>query len=370
MVLDATPLLGVRTGIGRYVEHLLAELADRDDVRVAATAFTLRGWRALSAAVPSGVDTPTRPFPARLLRMSWRRWNLPPVEWLSGRADVFHGTNFVLPPTRRAAGVLSVHDLAWLTHPHTLHAATADLATLVPRGLRRARAVTTLAEVTKTAIHREFGVPLERIFVAPPGVDERWHRAVPPDAAGRRRLALPERYLLFVGTREPRKGLPTLLAAYRRLRAEDAAGLPDLVLAGAAGWGADPLAGAIPDGVRAVGYVDQADLPGLVAGALALVLPSVDEGFGMTAVEALAAGTPVVVSDIPVLAEVTGTAALRFPVGDAEALARVIAGALRGDGPAAADRRDWARRFSWSTCADQNVAAYRFALDGPAGRRR
>jgi len=105
--LDATPLLGVRTGIGRYVENLLIALAAGDDELVA-TAFTLRGAGGLAAALPAGVRAAVRTTaPAgagRLLQGAWARAEVPPVEWLAGRIDVFHATNFVLPPLRRARG--------------------------------------------------------------------------------------------------------------------------------------------------------------------------------------------------------------------------------------------------------------------------
>ena len=137
--LDATPLLGVRTGIGRYTADLLAALSTGPDELVA-TAFTLRGRGAL--AVPAGVEVRARPVPARLLQQAWARTSVPSVELLTGPLDVFHGTNFVLPPSR-AAGVVTVHDLAFLRLPATVSAASARYRVLVPRSLRRARVVVT-----------------------------------------------------------------------------------------------------------------------------------------------------------------------------------------------------------------------------------
>src|SRR6478736_2399301 len=156
VVVDGTPLLGQRTGIGRYTEHLLTELGRRPDVAVTATALSLRGYRALPGAVPPGIRTRSTAFPVSVLRAAWRHVDLPRIEWLAGRSDVVHGTNFVLPPGS-AAGVVTVHDLVWHDRPGTLRAENRDLTTLVPRALRRARAVITLAEVTRARIAGEFG---------------------------------------------------------------------------------------------------------------------------------------------------------------------------------------------------------------------
>src|SRR6185312_2711183 len=191
-----------------------------------------------------------------------------------------HGTNFVLPPLRRAAGVLTVHDLSYLRYPETVAAASLRYRTLVPRGLRRAAVVVTPSQAVAAEVKAEYGLG-DRVLATPLGVDEGWFGATPMPAAELAARGLPERYLLFVGTVEPRKGLPALLSALRLLHDSDRVAVPPLVLAGPPGWGPALETAALPPGaVLSAGYLDTADLRRLVAGAALLAYPSVYEGFG------------------------------------------------------------------------------------------
>ncbi len=399
VALDGTPLLGRRTGIGRYTEHLLDALIERGDVIVTATAFTLRGRGQLTGAVPSGVRVRSLPVPARVLRAAWSRLEFPPASLVTGRSDVFHGTNFVLPPTGRAGGVVTIHDLAFLTMPDVVDRTNQALRELVPRSIRRAAAICTPSRAVADLIADTYGPDLPPIIVTPLGVDPEWLEVGQPDDTERRRLRLPESYFLFVGTREPRKDLGTLLAAYAALRAaRGPAALPRLLLVGPDGWGPDQRPS---PGVEIHGYAAGADLRTIVAGARALVMPSRDEGFGLPALEGLAAGTAVIVSGVPAMVEVTGGRATVFPIGDVDALTAALdrhvdapaddvadapadtaAPAIDPEGspvhPASAPvetafpatesamtsrqrRRDYAAGWTWQRCAEQTMAAYRLA---------
>lgn len=364
--LDATPLLGPRTGVGRYVDGLLSGLRELPDPpEVVLTAFTWRGTAPLLALAGSGVRVAPRRAPARVLQAAWGRFGVPPVEVLSGPVAVFHGTNFVLPPTRRAAGVVTVHDLAYLHHADTVSAASRRYRALVPRGLRRAAAVCAVSATVAAELVEHYQVDAERVVVTPNGLSPAWLAGPPPfTTAELRSRGLPERYVLFVGNLEPRKNLPVLLDAYRSLRGRrhDA---PPLLLVGPRGWGPElDLSGLAPGSVVVAGYLDEPALTRVVAAAGCLVLPSREEGFGLPPLEALACGVPVVVSDLPVFREVLGEQADYVPVGDADALAAALeraADAVPTEAVRAA-RRAHAQRFTWRRCAEATMGAYRLAV--------
>ncbi len=366
VAVDATPLLGQPTGVGRYTAELLRGLValpgDERLAQVLAMAFTWRGHEQLRERVPAGVTTIGRRAPARLLQASWGHTDLPTLPMLGVRADVVHATNFVLPPPGRgAAGVVTIHDLSYLRFPETVSTASARYRELVPRALRRAAIVIADTDALAGEIAAEYRLDSDRIRAIPLGVDPAWFAEPAPLPA---ELALPDRYLLFVGTLEPRKNLQTLLAAFRKLRRDDPQ-TPALVLAGPAGWGpALDTAGLGPDAVRKVGYLDVAALRSVVAHAAALIFPSIYEGFGLPPLEALAAGTPVVASDLAVLREVlggAGPAARFFPARDSDALADAISLTLAA-AREPAEGVAHARRFSWAQTASLTSMAYRDAV--------
>jgi glycosyltransferase involved in cell wall biosynthesis len=378
--IDATPLLGPRTGVGRYVAGLveaLAELPGGEPEEIALVPFTWRGTADLPRVAPAAprLRVGRRRVPARLLRATWAAVAFPPVEWLAGPVDVFHATNFVAPPARRAATVVTIHDLTYLRHPEMVTAASARYRDLVPRALRRGATVCTPTAAVGAEVADAYRLPPERLVVTPLGVGPAWRAATPPDPAWLAANGLPERYLLFVGNREPRKNLPTLLAAYRELlagrvpgagRGGSGSGVPPLVLVGPAGWGeALDLAGLPAEAVRTPGYLPEDDLARVVAGAAALVFPSWYEGFGLPALEALACGTPVVATDLPALREVLGDQAALVPPGDAAALADALARVLDDPGgePARSARRARAAAFTWAACARATLSAYHRALE-------
>jgi glycosyltransferase involved in cell wall biosynthesis len=348
VLLDGTPLLGDRTGIGRYTASLVEELASRNGMDLRVVAFTLRGWRKLRTALPHGSQARGMPVSARLLRQFWLHSDFPPIELFAGFTDVVHGTNFVLPVAMRARGVLTIHDLAFLTTPDDLPPGDRNLPALVAKSAARADVVCTPTKAVAESVMERLGVGEDRILVTPLGVDPAWFTARPPTDNLRTRLGLPSEYLLFVGAAGPRKSLDWLLKAH-----EAAPELPPLVLAG-------PGHTHISDRVLPLGYLADVDLRSVVAGAGALVLPSRDEGFGLPVLEAMACDVPVVCTDLPVLREVSGGHAATVPFGDVDAMAATLHEVLASP-PTLTEttaRRAHAAEFTWRRCAELTVQAY------------
>jgi glycosyltransferase involved in cell wall biosynthesis len=352
VLLDGTPLLGSRTGVGRYTSALAEELASMSEVDMRAVAFTLRGWRKLRKVLPHGTRARGIPVSARLLRRCWLRAPFPPVELFAGLTDVVHGTNFVLPPAFRAPGVLTIHDLAFLDAPDELPPSDEQLPLLVARSAERAAVVCTPTQAVADVTVDRLGISPDKVRVTPLGVDPAWFTARAPSTALARRLGLPKQYLLFVGAAGPRKALDWLLKAH-----EVTPDLPPLVLAGP---------GHAPHGDHAIttGYLADVDLRSVVAGASALILPSRDEGFGLPVLEAMACDVPVVCSDVPALREVSGGHASLVPFGDVEAMGAALTGALaEPPSPAMlAVRRAHAAGYTWRRTAELTVRAYKDAL--------
>jgi glycosyltransferase involved in cell wall biosynthesis len=367
VAVDATPLLGRPTGVGVFCRGALGALAGRPGLSASAYAVSWRRRHGIDALLPSGVVPHQRPMPARPLHALWARADLPPLEWFVGDVDVVHGTNFVVPPTRHAGAVMSVHDLTPVRHPELCNEATLAYPGLIRRALDRGAWVHADSAFVAGEVVEAFGADPARVRVVHPGIPP-----LPevPDAQAYRVLGslLPpgiNRYCLSVGTAEPRKDLPGLVRAFT-----DTAGAREdvaLVLAGPPGWGEQALDEAIADSpvrgrIVRTGWLRDDVLAALFARADLLAYPSLYEGFGFPPLQAMLAGVPVVATGAGSLREVVGDAALLVEPRDHAGLVAAL-GACLDDEPLRERLRTAgtarAAMFSWERCGEGLEALYR-----------
>lgn len=382
VAVDIAPFWEPLTGIGWYLYRLLEHLAERDDLtlRLYGPAFVDKGdqrppvvplprGKAIELVhyqVPKDFSFPFYLFADRLRRRAHRE-----VE--ADGNQIFFAPNFFLPPPfDRCRGrlVATVHDLGFRKLPETLRESTREeLERHLEATLGRAAAIITDSEAVRGELIETGLVPPEKVkavHLAAASV----HGATACDLPA----GTPRRYLLFVGTLEPRKGVESLLAAWRRLVDDGATGGMALVLAGGIGWKSEALVAALAaaegSGVRHFGYLPEPELLALYDNADWLVFPSRYEGFGLPAVEAMAAGVPLLLSDLPVLRELAGDAALYAPPGDIEAWTGLLRRVCSGAAGAGELRSEYARRsrersahFDWRRTADATAAVF-FAAAG------
>lgn len=345
-------------------------LADRADVDARAFAVSLRGLRRLSDVVPAGVSVRSRPLPARLARLAWQHADRPTSAWLAGATDVVHGPNYVVPPGGGAAEVVTVSDLSAIHFPEMCTPDVLQWPGLLGRALARGAWVHTISASVADEVRSLHPSAADRVVAVPLAVRRPAAPTPATDSARGCHLAGGPRYVLALGTVEPRKDLPLLVAAFDAISAADRD--LRLVLAGPDGpdrAGVEALTAArdlSPNRRRIVrlGWVDDHQRLALLRGASVLAYPSRYEGFGLVPLEAITAGTPVVATAVGALPEVLGDGGLLVPPGDADALAGALTRVL-ADRALAADlvRRGQARvdAYAWEDTVDGIVDLYRRA---------
>jgi len=362
IAIDATPLLLRSAGVKSYFHYWLASLRREAAQQDAILTFPLRGGFGELDHERSMASLPRTVAGLAMmhgLNVSRLPWTLPGL-------DIFHTSGHCRNPPRRAKLTATIHDMTCWTMPELHSQANVALAHRFGDAIaRRADGLVAVSESTRRDAIRILGLAPERIEVVYPGVPEPFFAVTAADVhAARARYKLERPYLLSLGTVEPRKNIPGLLEAYSQLSPSTREEY-ELVVAGPIGW-ADRATVArlrsMAEGVRYLGYVPEADLPGITAGAALLAYPSFYEGFGFPVAQAMAVGTAVLTSNVSSLPEVAGDAALLVdPHSQAEmrdGLERLLTSpALRerlgGEG------RLRARLFRWQTNARRSLEWFR-----------
>lgn len=360
-----------QAGVSRYIEALLKEIptvAPDDELVVFTGPVDAQAERRFDPKIEWRQSRlPTASPPVRIV---WEQ-TVSPLATRRAGVDLMHfPVNVVsLPPS--VPQVVTVHDLAFHHFPEQYPAAKQRYLRLMTRlSVSRARRVIAVSEATRRDIIRLYGCPPERVVAVPNGIGDEM-RPLPLDevVAFRREQGLPEEFLLFLGTLQPRKNLETLLRAYATITNE--VDWP-LVVAGGTGWQYDRIFQLVRqlglvERVRFVGYVVGEQLPLWYNAAKAFVYPSLYEGFGLPVLEAMACGTPVIASNTSSLPEVVGDAGLLVDPRSVRGLASTMLAVAR-DGDLRQQLgqrgRERARAFSWTRTAELTVEVYRQALRG------
>jgi glycosyltransferase involved in cell wall biosynthesis len=371
VALDVTAVPKDPVGAGRYSLELASALS-----RLPSCALSLvtrrddgERWRCLVPETEVLAEAPA----GRLARLAWEEVVLGgALDRLSSAPEVLHGPHYTLPLRPPCATVVTIHDVTLLDHPEWHEPSKVAYFAWALRRARKADVVICVSDATAERF-RERCRPQAAVVVVPHGIDhDRFRPALDEleaaaDRARVARLGIRPPYLLHVGTVEPRKDLGRLIAAFDVLAPTHPA--LSLVLAGKIGWKRGSFDEALSTArhacrVRRLGYVDEDDLPALLRSAAVVAYPSLEEGFGLPALEALACGTPLVTTAGSVMASLAGEAAVLCSPGPPGLLAEALEEAL-STGPDALRRRkaglEIAARHSWDKAAEGHLAAYRLA---------
>lgn len=363
--IDIQAAIAQRAGVGRYTKSLaehLGPLTGSDTLTLFYFDFKRRG---MPFHVPDARERAVTWCPGRIVQGAWKTIGWPSFDWFAGSADVYHFPNFVIPPLGKGRTVVTIHDLSFMRFPDAAEPGNLRyLSGQIHQTVARADLILTDSQFSANEICELLAVPADRVRAVHLGLTQNMNA---PDPVAidtmRRELKLDAPYLLFVGTLEPRKNIPFLIACFERMESFDG----DLVIAGMRGWKVDPILERIASSperarIRHLEYVDEQWLPALYSGAELFLFPSLYEGFGFPPLEAMQCGTPVLSSRAGSLPEVLGDAARYVDDYDADAWAQAATSLLDDPAQRAKASEDGQRRaaeYPWEETAKRTWALYR-----------
>lgn len=356
--IDMRPALSRPTGVGTYLQNLVGALAELD--RQNQYYLFSSSWkeRYPSDSYPANFRIVDRKWPVSALNYTWNHFSFPKIESLIGTdVQVTHSPTPLVIPSRTARSITTVHDLFFFTNPeHAIREMKTDYVRLLRKHCMKSNAIIAVSEHTKNKLVELLRIPSSQIYTIRHGIDPFYLERSCPENSSKvlERLRIRRPFLLFVGTREPRKNLGVLLEAVRTLGDR-----VSLVIAGQPGWGPDQPD--VPENSIVTGYLPKSDLRALYQSAVAVVFPSIEEGFGLPLVEGMASEVPLIASRIPAFQEVCNDSCLYFDPLDVEELTEQIRSVLRNDSlrnTLISRGKERVKKFSWKNAAQKTLDLY------------
>ncbi len=371
IAIDVRPTVGHFAGIGKYTYNLVKEIAKLDrENEYLLYSFFLKPFSSdieeLAKSQPNFSLKASR-IPGRLMRFFWDYLKIP-IEPFLGEVDVFHITNYLIPYIRRAKLLVTIYDITPVLSPeyHNRYTRT-YVKEKILFAAKKADRIIAISQHTKRDLIQTLGVPEDLIAVIYGGVGEQFQPIKNQEVLNRvkERYNIKDKYLLFLGTLEPRKNIPGLIRAFHKIK--DRFPNYQLVIAGKRGWKFQEIFKTVEelrleDRVIFTGYLPEEDIPSLYSGAELFIYPTLYEGFGFPPLEAMACGTPVITSNLSSLPEVVGEGGILIDPNNIDELSRAMESVLADENLRKGLREKGLRqaaKFSWERCARDTLKVYR-----------